>query len=40
VRAHATHTKKPHMPAFRLGGLLKFREEEIEEWLWELKLAA
>ena len=40
VRAHGSHTKRPHMPAIRMGGLLKFREEEVELWLQELKVAA
>jgi excisionase family DNA binding protein len=40
VREHASGKKRPHMPALRMGGLLRFRREEIEAWLKELKIAA
>ena len=40
VREHASGRKGPHLPAFRMGGLLKFRREDIGSWLVEQKIAA
>lgn len=40
VREHGSRRKVPHLPAIRMGGLLKFRREDIRTWLTEQKIAA
>lgn len=35
VRDHATR-KEPRLPTVRLGRLIRFRAEEIEQWLDEM----
>lgn len=40
VREHGSRRKVPHLPAIRMGGLLKFKREDMREWLVEQKIAA
>jgi excisionase family DNA binding protein len=40
VRHHASGQARPYLPAIRVGGLLRFRREDIEAWLREQQIAA
>jgi excisionase family DNA binding protein len=40
VRRHARGDRRPHLPAVRLGKLLRFRASEIEDWLRRQGIAA
>ena len=37
VRDHARGSRRPHIPALKLGGAWRFRWEAIEAWLKELE---
>ncbi len=33
VREHATKKRRPHLPCIRLGKSIRFREDQVEEWI-------
>jgi excisionase family DNA binding protein len=36
VRDHATNRRRPPLPALKLGKSLRFREDQLAEWLRQL----
>lgn len=40
VRDHARGTRRPKLPAIKLGGGWRFRWEAIQEWLKDLEKGA
>jgi excisionase family DNA binding protein len=36
VRDHATHRRRPALPSLKLGRSLRFREDQLAEWIRQL----
>ena len=36
VRDHATHRRRPALPSLKLGKSLRFREDQLAEWIRQL----
>jgi excisionase family DNA binding protein len=36
VRDHATHGRRPTLPSLKLGKSLRFREDQLAEWIRQL----
>jgi excisionase family DNA binding protein len=36
VRDHATNRRRPALPALKLGKSLRFREDQLAEWIRQL----